>query len=277
MAFIEDKKATAINWLSSSQRDYNKDAAKDNFFAGTWDMDQTNLDAYNPFVQGYAYWIWTKLPKFFSEEMAKKFKAMTEKNFKSFSGLSNITMDTDSVTGGFAGNTYDVATNLKKPDGSFTLKHQEYMGSPIRKLYEYWIYGIRDIETGLATYHGKIANGTLQYSIANHSAEGIYIVTDPSGALGAQSANGNPIEYACYYTNIVPTDIPQDHLNYSAGDHGLTEIDIPFKGVWHRSEKVNTLAKSLLKARAHSMLATFGSYGDGSSMSTALSSTLEKL
>lgn len=189
--------------------------------------------------------------------MKKKFKAMTEKNFKAFSGLSNITLETDSVTGGFSGNTYDAATHLKKPDGSFTLKHQEYMGSPIRKLYEYWIYGIRDVETGLASYHGKINSGELVYSIANHSAEGIYIVTDPSGCLGG----GAGIEYCAYYTNIVPTEIPQDHLNYSSGDHSLTEIDIPFKAVWHRSESINTLAAKLMKTRT--VLPSFGQYGDG--------------
>lgn len=221
----------------------------DNLFAGVWRLDQDNLDSYDPFIQGYAAIIWTALPRFFSKPEAQvgtksisdEFKVMTERNFKAFSGISNLTLDSDQITHGVAGNELPVATNIKKENTSFTLKHYELSGSPIRNLYQYWITGIRDPETGLATYHGAIAAG-MPYSIQNHTAELLYVVTDPSFAVGGK----NGIEFAAYYTNVFPTTIPQDHLNYSSGDHGLTEIDIEFKGCYHQSNSVNSMAVKVM-------------------------------
>lgn len=252
MSIIKD---TNFSWAQDGLKDYASDPAAKNFFAGTWDMDQNNLNSYDPFVQGYAYIIWTRLPKFFDGTTLANFKYMTQKNFKAFSGLGDMTLDTDTVSMGFAGNTFATATNLKKSEGNFSLTHQEFSGSPIRQLYEYWITGIRDPETGLATYHGQIASGALNYSMANHTGELMYIVTDASGALGGATA----IEYAAYYTNVIPTKIPQDHLNFTAGDHGLTEIQVDFTGVWHKSKEVNNLAVKLL-AEVYT-LPTFGDYG----------------
>lgn len=250
-------------------RTYVGNAENSNFFAGTWDFDQSNLDNYDPFVSGYAYIFWTKLPSFFPEKIRKRFKHMTEKNFKSLSGSSDLTLDFESITGGFAGNSYDAATNLKKGEGGFTLKHQEYMGSPIRELYEYWVTGIRDPETGLATYHGRLGDSKScpYYSSRFHSGELLYIVTDPAGAAGGAQS----IEYACYYTNVIPTKVPQSHLDYSSGEHGTVEIDQEFKGVWHRSKRINDVAARLIKNRK--VLESYMNYGDGSSLSTKISDT----
>lgn len=244
-------------FFNDGMRTYEADPSASNFFLGTWDLDQTNLDRYDPFVGGYAYIVWTKLPAFFSSDLKTNFKRMTEKNFKSFDGIQDLTLESEAVSLGFAGNSMDVATNLKKFEGTFTLKHQEYMGSPIRELYEYWVTGIRDPETGLATYHGAI-NGSnpLRYSAKNHTAELLYIVTDPTGALGG--AKG--IEFACYYTNVFPTKLPQAHLNYASGEHGVHEIDQEFKGVYHRSRKIDELAKQVINSRQ--AISSFRDYGD---------------
>lgn len=252
--------------FNDGMRHYVGNAENANFFAGTWDMDQSNLDNYDPFITGYSYIVWTKLPQFFPEKLRKRFKHMTEKNFKSFSGAPDLTMDFESISGGFAGNTYDAATNLKKGDGSFTLKHQEYMGSPIRELYEYWITGIRDPETGLGTYHGRLGDSKScpYYSSRFHSGELLYIVTDPAGALGGAQS----IEYACYYTNVIPSKIPQSHMDYTAGEHSAVEIDQEFKGVWHRSKRIDEIAKKVIGNRK--VLASYMDYGNGD-LSTKMS------
>ena len=252
-------KFTTDKLASTNHRQYNADPTSGGFFKGTWDLDQDTLDRYDPFVGGYAYIVWTKLPKFFDNEIAKNFKYMTEKNFKSFDGVQDLTLESEQVSLGFAGNTMDVATNLKKAEGTFTIKHQEYAGSPIRKLYEYWITGIRDPETGLATYHGNIGTKgkKLPYSAKNHTAELLYIVTDPSGKLGGASA----IEFAAYYTNVFPTKVPQSHLNYASGEHGTAEVDQEFKGVQHRSEQIDKIAASALESKV--VLESFREYGNG--------------
>lgn len=244
-------------FFNDGMKSYKADPSASNFFLGTWDLDQTNLDRYDPFVGGYAYIVWTKLPAFFSNDLKTAFKRMTEKNFKSFDGVQDMTLESEAVGLGFAGNTMDVATNLKKFEGTFTLKHQEYMGSPIRELYEYWVTGIRDFETGLATYHGAITGSNpIEYSAKNHTGELLYFVTDPTGSLGGAKA----IEFACYYTNVFPTKLPQAHLNYSSGEHNTVEIDQEFKGVFHRSKKIDELAKQVIASRT--TIASFRDYGN---------------
>lgn len=232
------------------------DYASDNLFTGVWNLDQSNLERFDPYVQGYSFFMWTKLPAFFDEEYANNFKALTERNYKSFSGIGNLTLSDDNVSAGFAGNQYPVAINMTKENTSFTITHNELAGSPIRELYHYWITGIRDPETGLATYHGHIEDGSFVYSAKNHTAELLYVVTDPSGAVGGSSG----IEFACYYTNVFPTQIPMDHLNYTSGDHGLTEISQEFRGTFHMSKEINELAVKAMEAYA--IKKRFGNYGD---------------
>ena len=147
---------------------------KSNLFTGIWNLNQNNLDAYDPFISGYAFIIWTKMPAFMvraDKEMADKFRALTERNFKSFSGIGNINLQVDDLTAGFAGNAYGIVTNIQKENTSFSLTHYEITGSPVRQVYSYWVSGIRDMETGLATYHGLIASGAMEYSQKNHTGE----------------------------------------------------------------------------------------------------------
>lgn len=213
----------------------------DNLFSGVWNLNNDNLQKYDPFITGYAFIVWTKLPAFFDEPFAKRFKGITEKNFKSFSGVSDMNLNVEDVTHGFAGNAYGVATGLQKENNSFSITHIETSGSPIRELYSYWVMGISDSETGLARYHGKISND-MPYSAKNHTGELLYIVTDPSGGY-----KGSGVEFACYYTNVLPTKVPQDHLNYSSGDHSSVEITMDFRGNYHQSETINAMAVNFLK------------------------------
>jgi len=225
-----------------------------NLFTGVWNLSQENLDKFDPFIQGYAFFIWTKLPVFFEEAFKQQFKALTEKNLKSLSGISDMTLGDESLSIGFAGNEYPVATNITKENTSFSLSHYELQGSPIRELYDYWVRGIRDPETGLAHYHGKIESGDLEYSAKNHTGECLYVVTDPSGAVGGSTG----IEYAAYFTNVFPLKIPMDHLNYSSGDHSSTEITIEFRGNYHAGKDINTFAIQAMDA--YKITKQFGQY-----------------
>lgn len=215
----------------------------DNLFSGVWNLNNSNLNKYDPFITGYSFIVWTKLPAFFSSDFNKKFKGMTEKNFKAFSGVSDLNLSVEDVTHGFTGNAYGVATNIQKENTSFTITHQELAGSPIRELYTYWVTGIRDFETGLATYHGKIGSSQCPYYSAKfHTGELLYVKTDPAGGY-----KGTGIEFACYYTNVMPTKIPQEHLNYTSGDHSVVEIAMDFRGNFHMSEDINKMAVQFMK------------------------------
>lgn len=218
----------------------------DNLFSGVWDLNQNNLDRFDPFITGYSFIVWTKLPAFFEKSditgLSDRFKGITEKNFKTFSGLGDMSLSVEDMTHGFTGNAYGVATNIQKENTSFTISHYESAGSPIRQLYTYWVTGIRDFETGLGNYHGLVDKLEGGYSAKNHTGELLYILTDPSGGW-----NGTGIEFACYYTNVMPTKIPMDHLNYTSGDHSVPELSIDFRGNYHQSDAINELAAKFLK------------------------------
>jgi len=217
---------------------YNYDNVS-NFFNGRFKTDKNNLSAYNPFIPGYAFIIWMNGPTFLDNWSV--YKTLLEQNFKSFSGLGDMTLAFEQMSMGFTGNEYPVATNITKENTSFTLKHIELAGSPISQVYTEWVTGIRDPETGLATYNGKV--DSIPYSAKNHSGELLYIVTDPS--LGLNNA-ANSIEFAAYYTNVIPTKVPLDHLNYTSGDHGIVEIDMEFRGDFLMSDDVNRIAQEQL-------------------------------
>jgi hypothetical protein len=223
-------------------KNYEGNPSDADFFKGFYNLRRDKIINHDPFITGYAFIVWTKLPLFFDASRQTFFKNMSQKNFKSFSGLSDINLNSDNMQSGFGADEYGVPTVINKENNTFTLRHYELQGSPIRDMYQYWVTGIRDIETNVATYHGKILDGSLKYSARNHTGELLYIVTDPSGALGGSSG----IEFAAYFTGVYPTKIPMDHLNYSSGDHSLVEIDIEFRGNLHMSKKVNELASKFL-------------------------------
>ena len=213
--------------------------AKDSsFFTGSMNTKSLNFD---PYVGGYAFIIWTKVP-FWVKDAYPDFEMMTQKNFKSFDGISDIELESEDYTHTFNGNGYPTATNITKGNTDFTLRHQEFSGNPIRKMYQFWVSGIRDPRTGIATYP-KIYG--CDYGAKNHTGELLYIVTRPDAN---NVENGfNNIEFAAYYTDVFPTKIPLSHLNYSQGDHSLAEIDINFKGTMNISPKVEAYAQEKLK------------------------------
>ena len=238
------------------------DYASDNLFAGVWHLDSNHLDSIDPYISGYAFIVWTKTPAFFDlEPEAIRRLKITENNFKSLSGIGDFTVSTEDMTHGFAGNAIGVATSIQKENTSFSITMQELKGSTVREIFDYWVSGIHDPETGLATYHGRIAaTGTehLDFSMANHTGELLYIVTDPSGGIGG----GSGIEAAFYFTNVFPTKIPMDHLNYTSGDHSLAEISMDFRGTLHKSQQINELAAAFLKKHAISQSYNVHGYGD---------------
>jgi hypothetical protein len=106
-------------------------------------------------------------------------------------------------------------------------------------MHQFWISSIADPETGIATYP-KVYG--LDYSAKNHTGEMMYIVTRPD----VNNVEKRNIEFAAYYTNVMPKKIPLSHFEYSQGEHNLVEIEIPFAGNMHISSKVDNYAQRLL-------------------------------
>jgi hypothetical protein len=222
---------------------HTRTADNTNFFNGNYNTLELDFD---PLVTGYAFFKWTKIPKWV-ETVFPAFKTMTEKNFLSGFSLADIELETTTIQAGFSGNEYNVATNSKKNNTDFSIKHREFSGSPMRNMYQYWITGIRDPETGIATYpkvHG------VDYAAKNHTGEIIYIVTRPD----ANNVDMNNIEFACYFTAVMPTKIQLSQFNYDTASHDAVEYEQSFKGCYHMSPEVDSLAKSQLQQVSYGMV-----------------------
>jgi hypothetical protein len=220
-----------------------RDFADADLFRGMLKLDQGNMGQYDFMVGGYAMFKWVTMPTFMelgAPDLTKRFRNLTEKGSTSFEGINDISLQTEDVTGGYAGNTFKQVTNMKEEFDTFSMKLYEMNGSPIREAISYWANGIRDKGYGIAHYHGLVDTIEGGYTAKNHTAELIYIVTNPSLSY-------NAIEYACLITNIVPTKIPMSHLNYSHGEHPLVNFDLEFSGTKYESKFINEKAVEILK------------------------------
>jgi len=211
-------------------------AGKDNFFTGEFN----SIDLYyDPLIVGYAFIIWTRLPKWI-EKQFPGFAKITQNNFAGFDGISDIELNTNTVTEGFSTNEYNVAASIGAKPSSFNIKHLEYSGNIIRNMYQYWVSMIRDPRTNIALYP-KIEGE--DYRAFNHTGELMYIVTRPD----ANNWEAKNIEFAAYWTAVMPKKIPIGHFNYTKGSQETPiEIDIPFSGMMHFGNNVNVKAQELL-------------------------------
>jgi hypothetical protein len=210
--------------------------AQENFYTGAFNSDVMYRD---PLIVGFAFIVWTKLPSWVEKEYPN-FKQLTQKNFQGFDGLTDIELATAASTEGFSANEYHSAQGIAAKPSGFNLKHEEFSGSPIRHAYSHWVSGIRDPRTGIATYP---KNYDLDYAAKNHTGELMYFLTRPD----ANNTGKNIIEFAAYWTAIMPKKIALGHLNYAKGTQNVpNEIDMPFSGIMHIGPKVDAAAVSLL-------------------------------
>lgn len=226
-----------MNKPGTGIRVYDTDLAKDqSFYSGHMNLQKL---AFDPMVTGYSFIIWSKLPLWVEKEFPG-FRQMTQKNFKAFSGLTSMTLNTAEYNHSFNNNAYNFNASIEKGNNEFAITHQEFSGSPMRNAYQYWITGISDPRTGIATYP-KLHN--MEYAAKNHTGELMYIMTRPD----ANNVTHRNIEFAAYYTNVLPLTIPLDHFNFTQGSHDGVEFEIQFKGTMNISPNVDAYAVELLK------------------------------
>lgn len=229
-----------------------------NFFTGVEDEVNLYLD---PFVNGYAYIYWVSLPSWFEQDAdLKYFKELTQKNFRSFQGVSSLELNTAQHQTGFAAREINVITGISPISSDFTLSHKEYSGGVMRKMYQKWITMVRDPRTGIALYPAIYKNSdgsAIEYGARNHTGQLLYINVRPD----ASNASGNIVEYAALYHNVFPTNVPLDTLyNFEIGSQDSPTIDINFKGFVEIGPAVEEYAAKVLRTK----ILVNGEDGDGS-------------
>ena len=215
-----------------------ENASKSNFWQGTYNSGEMY---YDPLITGYGFFVWTRLPVWVVKQYPN-FANLTQKNFAGFDGFSDLEINTAAFTAGFTTNELHVAQNMGAKPNSFNIKMAEFSGSPMTAMWQYWVSGIRDPETGVATY-AKVAG--VDYALKNHTGELMYIVTRPD----ADNVDKNIIEFAAYFTCVMPKRINMGHWNYTKGTQETPiELEQPLSAIVHWGPKVNAKAYTLLKS-----------------------------
>lgn len=214
--------------------------ANSTFFTGIDDTINLNHDI---FVTGYSFIFWIQLPSWFEKDPdLKYFKAMTEKNYQSFQGLTEMNLNTQSLPTGFTGREIETVTGITVGNTDFTLAHKEYSGMPMRKMYQKWVSYIRDPRTGIAIYPKLFG---VDYGARNHTGQLMYIVVRPD----ATNTEKNIVEFAAFYSNVFPTAIPIGELNFERGTQDTPITTMPFKGFMEIGPDVEEYAKRILREK----------------------------
>lgn len=225
---------------SNSVRIFDTSVAQDpSFFQGTFNTRHDNFN-FDPMIPGYGFWFWTKVPSWLIK-VYPDFVEMTQKYCIGVSAPGDIELQTAALNYGFANNEYQVATTISKGNTDLTLKFgKELQGSPFSRMFAYWITGIRDPETGIATYP---AIHDLDYCAKNHTGEGLYVLTRPD----ANNLSKNNIEFAAYYTAILPKKFMLSQYTYELGGHDPVDVEMSFTTIFHTSPLVDEFAIEKLK------------------------------
>lgn len=212
------------------------------FFSGADPSTFAEIEL-DPFVSGYSFIYWVKLPFWFEQdEDLKNFKTLTQKIMVSFNGFTDVELQENSQQYGFAGNEVSFVTGVNRNNTDFTIGFKEYSGTPVTKMFNKWINMIRDKNTGIALYP-KLYD--CDYSAKNHTGMLLYISMRPD----VTNSNKNNVEKAVLYGNVFPTNIPWSTLfNYELGSQeSPASVDINFKGVPLEGKAVDEYARKILK------------------------------
>lgn len=211
----------------------------ESFFTGSV---QTGQNSFDPYVSGYAFLVWLKVPTWLKG--GDVFKQHSQKNFKSFQGHQNIDLETEGNRMGFTQNETHYTKGIGAKSAEFTLKYQEHSGSPMTPTYNNWVSGIRDPKTGIATYPKQFG---LEYHSANHTGTLLYVVTRPD----ADNFAGKNIEFCSLWTHVQPKRINLEHFNYEQGAHDFFDLDQPFSGYMNIGPEVEKFAANYVASRVY--------------------------
>lgn len=218
------------------------DYSDNNLFLGVPNVTQNTLPFIEPFIGGYGRVFCLQAPIFFEPNLRTLMSRIIERLCRGLSGLSNYELQTTEIQYGNNAETYTVPTGIKKGNNNFNLRFMEMQGGIIRKIMKYWITGISDLGSGYGTYHGKTWKNGLRFSAVNHSSIMLYALTDNSGGAYGLSS----IEFACMWYGVFPTTVNNSHFEYTQGEHNTAELDLPFYGIYHENNTINSFAAELL-------------------------------
>lgn len=215
-----------------------------NLLTGTTDFG--NLIQFNMYEGGYAALIVVQIPKFLQKladaepkyaVYINNYKHILEREFKSLDGLEDITTEMLDITDGI--NTINAIGKVTMQGGTeFTMRIQEKSGSPITRVNELYLRGIRDPRGGqVKHYHGLIEKGLIEPGFENETFSFLYINTDNTM---------RKIEKAVYIVGAQITKASTSIYNYEKGGIEFKDVDPTFNGFPITSNEIDKKAQQYL-------------------------------
>lgn len=209
-------------------------------------VDFTQLGQFDQFETGYAFLSVIKIPKFMEilasqdtgvAAMVNSFKHMLEYEFRSLSGLPDITADVMTISDG--SNEQKLINNVTKETSvTITTNYWERRGSLITKFIEYYLTGIKDPMSKAKTYHGLIKQGLLEPGLENEVFTFMYYVTDNTMLR---------LEKAYLLANVQPTQAQTSMYDFEKGNIANQDIGIQWNCFPITGYTVDKAAKKLLE------------------------------
>jgi len=208
--------------------------------------DFANLAQFNLFETGYSFLVVVGIPKFLEKlaqvndeykKLINTYIHVLEYEFRGIDGFDNIDADTSELTNGIS--TLNIITKVNMQSASsFSMRYFEKSGSTMTKVHELFLRGLKDPRTQVKTYHGLIADGTLEAGFENECFSFLYFVTDNS----LQN-----IEKACYIVSAQPKTAEMNIYNSEKGTIEFKEITAEFNGFPLFGPTINAKALAMLK------------------------------
>jgi len=228
-------------------------------------MDFTQLGAFDQYESGYSFLCVLQMPKFMEalaeqdindvspgasstnsngdvfssriKEMNNAFKYMLEYEFRGLSGLTDVTVNTMTLTDG-ANEAQLINDVVKDTSVSVSMNFFERRGSLITKFTEYYLTGIKDPYSKAKTYHGLIANDKMEPSLANEVFTLLYLVTDNTMLS---------LEKAVLLCNCQLTKAETSIYDSERGQIGNKELSIEFNCLPITGYEVDKAGSKILK------------------------------
>jgi len=207
--------------------------------------DFGNLKQYNLYETGYSFLVCVSVPVFL-EKLAKENKKydillnnyihIIENEFRGIDGLENLTTETVELTNGIS-NINMISKVNEQSASNITMRYFEKAATPITRLHELYLKGIKDPRTQIKTYHGLIDKGILEPGYENEVFTFLYFVTDNSVSK---------IERAMLFLNAQPASAETSMFESEKGIIEVKEITTEFNCFPVVSDVINAKAKAYL-------------------------------
>ena len=221
-----------------------RDLTQYNLMTGVTDFG--NLVQFNMYESGYAALICVKIPKYLEKladaqpkyaDLINNYKHILEREFKSLDGIADIDSEELMINDGI--NELGVTGKVTMQGGTeFSMRIQEKSGSPITRLHELYLRGLRDPRGAqVKHYHGLIQDGTLEAGFEHETFTYLYIVTDNTMLQ---------IEKAYLLIAAQPTSAKTSIYNYEKGNIEFQDVDVTFRAFPITSNEIDKKAQQYL-------------------------------